>query len=75
MSTNTTRIVKLLDRDQAIDGLKRIREEWEQVADIRHAETSVAFMLADCSRAIGLSHNEQVDVLGPVVMQYAEVGK
>jgi hypothetical protein len=70
---NTTRVIRLLDRDQAIAGLQQIRQDWELAAggDLVQARGSVAYLLNDCARAIGLNESDRRQVLG----NYAEVEK
>ena len=57
---------ELLDfREQAIAGLRTLRQEWEDALDgLPLAESNPGMILADVVEAIGLSTDEQLEVLG-----------
>ena len=69
----TSRIVRLLDKDAAIQGLQRVRQDWELAAggDLVQVHGSVGLLLADVSRAIGLNDSDRKQALG----KYGEVEK
>jgi hypothetical protein len=64
---------KSIQRLEAIDALAHLREEWMEAADcsLVDVETSVGLFLADVTRALGLSAEEQMQVLGSAL--YAEI--
>ena len=49
-----------------LDAMIRLRQEWEEASEdgLRNAKGSVGLMLADVTRALELSPDQQVDVLG-----------
>jgi hypothetical protein len=64
---NTTQIIRLIDRDQVIDGFIHVREEWEDAIEgdnLVDARGSVGLLLLDLVIAIGLLPEEQVQALG-----------
>jgi hypothetical protein len=58
--------IRVLDRDQAIDGLTRLRAEWEEAngGDLLAARASVGELLGDVTALIGLTPEEQRAALG-----------
>lgn len=57
--------VRILDRDEAIGGLMKLRQEWEETgADLLETQASVGELLSDTARMIGLSSDEQRAALG-----------
>jgi len=58
-----------IDRQQVIEALKTIRQEWEEAADepLEVVEGSVGFILQDVVQGIGLSEEESLAVLGQPV--------
>jgi hypothetical protein len=49
-----------------LDAMIRLRQEWEEASEdgLRNAKGSVGLMLADVTRALELTPDQQVDVLG-----------
>jgi hypothetical protein len=57
--------VRVLDRDEAIGGLMKLRQEWQETgADLLETQASVGELLGDAARMIGLSSDEQRAALG-----------
>ena len=64
---NWVKRTRILDRDQAIDGLASIRQEWQEAANgtpLVEMRGSVGLLLADVASAMGLSPEEAAWVLG-----------
>ena len=62
-----TPTLALLDRDQALESLSAFRQEWESVAgngSLIDVSASVGLMLFDFTSRLGLTPEEQVQVLG-----------
>ena len=62
-----TPTLALLDRDQALESLSAFRQEWESVAgngSLIDVSASVGLMLFDFISRLGLTPEEQVQVLG-----------
>ena len=58
---------RILDRDQAIDGLTRMRQEWEETGcDLVDVKVSVGLLLGDAAELIGPTPEEQRAALGEV---------
>jgi hypothetical protein len=57
--------IRILDRDEAIGGLMKLRQEWEETgADLLETKASVGELLGDAASLIGLSPDEQRAALG-----------
>jgi hypothetical protein len=58
--------IRILDRDQAIDGLTRLRQEWQEAAggDLVDVKASVGELLGDVMFLVGLTDEEQRAALG-----------
>jgi hypothetical protein len=64
------RITRILDRDQAINGLAHLRQEWQLAADgkpLMDVQGNVGLLLADVVAAIDLLPEEAAQVLGSEV--------
>ena len=62
-----TPTLALLDRTQALESLSAFRQEWESVAgngSLIDVSASVGLMLFDFTSRLGLTPEEQVQVLG-----------
>ena len=62
-----TPTLALLDRDQALESLSAFRQEWDSVAgngSLIDVSASVGLMLFDFTSRLGLTPEEQVQVLG-----------
>ncbi len=56
---------RILDRDQAIDGLTRLRQEWQEAnGNLLAVRASVGELLGDAATMIGLTSEEQRRALG-----------
>lgn len=65
------KVVRILDRDEAIAGLTRLREEWQDAANgapLSDVQASVGLLLVDVVNAIGLLPEEAAQVLGEYVL-------
>ena len=61
----TVQRTRILDRDQAIGGLIKLRQEWEETgADLLATKASVGELLGDAASLIGLEPDEQRAALG-----------
>ncbi len=61
------KVTRILDRDKAIDGLTRLRQEWQEAAKgkpLVEVQANVGLLLADVVNAIGLLPEEAAQVLG-----------
>ena len=61
------KVTRILDRDRAIDGLARIRQEWQEAANgmpLADMRGNVGLMLEDVVNAMGLLPEEAARVLG-----------
>lgn len=61
------KVTRILDREQAIDGLTQLRQEWQETANGRplvDVQGSVGLILTDVITAIGLLPEEAVLILG-----------
>ena len=70
--SNFTKVIRIFDRDQAIQGLATLRESWQEAAadqSLLEMESSVGLLLADMARAIGLYPEEQEKALGDELYQ------
>ena len=68
----TVRVIRIIDRDEAIAGIAQIRQEWEDLAgdqSLIQVNGSVGLMLADIVQALGLTTEEQTQALGPDLAQ------
>jgi hypothetical protein len=62
---NILQRIRILDRDQAIDGLIKLRQEWEETgSDLLQAQIGVGSLMGDAAAMIGLSLDEQRIILG-----------
>ncbi len=67
VAVRETPTLALLDRDQALESLSAFRQEWESVAgngSLIDVSASVGLMLFDFTSRLGLTPEEQVQVLG-----------
>jgi len=61
------KVTRILDRDAAIEGLTRMRQEWQDAANgapLNGVQTSVGLLLLDVVNAIGLLPEEAALVMG-----------
>ncbi len=61
------KVTRILDRDQAIDGLAQLRQEWQEAANgkpLTEMQGNVGLMLEDVANAVGLLPEEIAKVLG-----------
>jgi len=61
------KVTRILDRDQAIDGLARIRQEWQEAANgtpLAEMRGNIGLILEDVANAVGLLPEEVAKVLG-----------
>lgn len=71
MST-TVKVIRILDRDQAISGIARVRQEWEELAgseSLIKVNGSIGFILADIVKALGLNGEDEILTLGSNLAQ------
>jgi len=71
----TVRVIRILDRDEAIAGIAQIRQQWEDLAgseSLIKVHGIVGLMLADIAQAIGLTSEEQSQALGIELTQEYE---
>lgn len=63
---NIVHRIRILDRDQAIDGLTRLRQEWQEAAgcDLVDVKASVGELLGDVMALVGLTDEERRAALG-----------
>lgn len=72
--SNYVRVIRILDRDQAIQGLASLREDWQAVAEqegksLLELQSSVGLLLDDMAKMIGLYPEEQAQALGDGLYQ------
>ncbi len=70
------KVTRILDRDQAIDGLARIRQEWQEAAHgkpLAEMRGNVSLMLEDVANAVGLLPEEVAKVLGREITDPAQL--
>ena len=61
------KVTRIIDRDKAIDGLIRLRKEWQEAANgklLAEVQGSIGFLLVDLIAAIGLFPEEAELILG-----------
>ena len=71
------KVVQTLDRDAVIQGLTRLRYEWQEAANgipLMDVQTSVGYLLTDVVCSLGLLPEEVQQVMGDdaLDMQYAQ---
>ena len=60
-------LLKILDRDKAMEGSTRLRQEWQVAAEgkpLAEVQGNVGLMLTDVGNAIGFLPEEASQVLG-----------
>lgn len=70
--TQLVRVIRILDRDQVIEDLAKLREAWQEAAgdqSLIQVEASVGLILDDISKAIGLTPEEQEQALGTIYQE------
>ena len=61
------KVTRILDRDNAIDGLIRLRQEWQEAANgkpLAEIQGSIGLLLADVVAALGFLPEEAALILG-----------
>lgn len=61
------KVIRILDRDQAIEGLARIRQEWQEASNgkpLSEMRGNVGLLLDDVVNAMGLLPDEAARVMG-----------
>ena len=69
-------VTRILDRDQAIDGLARIRQEWQEAANgkpLAEIRGNVGLLLEDVANAMGLLPEEVAKILGGEITDPAQL--
>jgi hypothetical protein len=64
---STVTVIRILDRDQAIDGLTQLRQEWQEAAcgvPLVEVQGSVGLILADVVSVMDPLPEEAAQVLG-----------
>lgn len=69
LKRSPARIIRTINLDQAVEGLTRLREEWEETAELEEKSlidiaASVGLLLVDVVEVLGLKEEDAARVLG-----------